>query len=1010
VASTRAWMGRVQMATGHKEADFEALIEAYLLEHGGWQKGDAAAFDAATALTKDDLFGFIQATQQETWEELHKYHQSGLETAILDRLTKTLEQRGSLDVIRHGFKLHGKQIDVAYFKPAHSMNPDTLDRYEKNRLVVTRQVKFIPGKDDSIDMLLSLNGLPVATVELKNQLTGQNVEDAIKQYKARNPKWPLFGFRKRAVVHFAVGPERVAMATRLAGKDTVFLPFNRGHAGGAGNPPSESSGFRTAYLWQEVWAGDSFLDILGRFVHLQKKETTTPEGEKVTKETLIFPRYHQLDCVRRLIAASREEGPGHNYLVQHSAGSGKSNSIAWLAHRLASLHDVQDGKVFSSVVVVTDRRVLDKQLQDTIYQFEHKAGVVDCIDKKSTQLADALTKGTPIVVTTLQKFPYVTDKIGQLPDRRYAVIVDEAHSSQTGEAAREMKEVLGVAAEEALAQAQADESGEPATYEDEILKVMHSRGRQPNLSFFAFTATPKAKTLEAFGRRGADGKPLPFHLYSMRQAIEEGFILDVLKHYTTYKTYYRLVKAVEDDPHVDKKKAAKSLARFMSLHPHNIAQKTEVMVEHFRQKVRHRIGGRAKAMLVTSSRLHAVKYKLAFDDYIKAQGYTDIGTLVAFSGTVTDETGGKWTEPEMNQQPSGKPLPERELPDKFASGEYQVLLVANKYQTGFDQPLLHTMYVDKRLSGVHAVQTLSRLNRTRAGKEDTFVLDFVNSAADIQEAFQPFYEATTVAETAEPHHLYDLQDKLDAAQIYLRSEVDALAKVFYAPKSASKKGAIDHLYKYLEPARDRFQAAEEAAREAFRKTLQSYVRLYSFVARIMPFTDADLEKLYTFGRFLLLRLPRPDDGDPLDLGEEVALKYYRLEKVQEQAIQLMVGEPGIVYGPVDVGTGRSKGEKAALSEIIEVLNERFGTEFSEADQLFFDQLTAQAKAEPDVAEKAHANSYDNFSVWMRKKMQDVMAERVDENAEIVARYLDDSEFQQVLFNLLARRVYDELRG
>ena len=921
-----------------------------------------------------------------------------------------LDSKGTLDVVRHGFKFYGEALRLAYFRPAHGLNPEILAQYAQNRLVVTRQVKFNPRGDESIDLLLSLNGLPIATVELKNQLTGQNVDDAIKQYKQRDPKLKLFQFKRRALVHFAVGPERVAMATRLQGKDTLFLPFNRGCDGGAGNPP-HPSGIRTAYLWEEVLQRDSFLDIIARFLHLERKETEE-NGKKKVSEALIFPRYHQLDCVRKLEAATRVEGPGHSYLVQHSAGSGKSNSIAWLAHRLQSLHDDHDRKVFDSVVVVTDRRVLDKQLQDTIYQFEHKTGVVECIDRDSNQLATALTKGRPIVITTLQKFPFITEKIGQLPQRTYAIIVDEAHSSQTGEAAREMKAVLGSPSlEAALARAEADEAGEEPTYEDEILKVMLSRGKQPNLSFFAFTATPKAKTLEVFGRKsGEDKKPRPFHLYAMRQAIEEGFILDVLQNYTTYKTYYRLVKAIEDDPQVDKRQATKTLARFMSLHPHNIAQKTQVMVEHFQHNVRHRIQGQAKAMVVTSSRLHAVKYKQAFDAYLAEHGYSDIKTLVAFSGTVVDEAGLKYTEPQMNTQASGKLLSEKQLPTKFATPEYQVLLVADKYQTGFDQPLLHTMYVDKKLSGVAAVQTLSRLNRVHPGKEDTFVLDFVNDAETIQKAFQPYYEATTVAETSDPHHLYDLQDTLDGLQVYLWSEVEALARAFYTPKVAGKQADISQLYTYLDPALDRFQALEGERQEEFRRTLRAYVRLYAFISHVMPFTDTDLEKLYTFGRFLLLTLPRPEETDALRLDEEVQLKYYRIQKLSEGTIPLIKGGEEVVYGPTDVGQGRQEDVQAPLSEIIELLNERFGTDFKPEDQLTIDQFIADAKADTEIQKRAQANAFDNFALALRQPIEGLIIDRMERNEKLVTRYLNDPEFQEVLFRVMAQRIYDEVRS
>jgi type I restriction enzyme R subunit len=997
------------MAKMHTERALEDLIEAHLIEQGGWRKGDPADFDAELALTPSDLFAFIQATQPDTWGKLRQHHHSGLEAAFLDRLTGVLDTQGTLDVVRHGVKFYGVPLRLAYFRPAHGLNPEILAQYAQNRLVVTRQVQCNPRSDESIDMLLSLNGLPIATVELKNPLTGQTVDDAIKQYKRRDAKLTLLQFKRRALVHFAVDPERVAMTTHLRGHDTVFLPFNRGCDGGAGNP-RHASGMRTTYLWEEVLQRHSLLDILARFLHLERQEEKA-NGKKRGREALIFPRYHQLDCVRQLESAARAEGPGQNYLIQHSAGSGKSNSIAWLAHRLQSLHDERDRKVFDSVVVVTDRRVLDKQLQDTIYQFEHKSGVVERIDRHSGQLADALTRGTPIIVTTLQKFPFLTEKIGQLPQRTYAIIVDEAHASQTGEAAREMKAVRGHASPEvALTQAAADVSAEADTYEDEIVHVILSRGKQPNLSFFAFTATPKAKTLEIFGRPSSvDHKPRPFHLYSMRQAIEEGFILDVLKHYTTYKTYYRLVKTIEDDPQVEKHKATKTLARFMSLHPHNIAQKTQVIVEHFRHNVRHRIQGQAKAMVVTSSRLHAVKYKQAFDTYITEQGYGDVKTLVAFSGTVVDEAGCKYTEPEMNRQPSGKPLSERELPAKFATPEYQVLLVADKYQTGFDQPLLHTMYVDKKLSGVAAVQTLSRLNRTHPGKEDTFVLDFMNDTETIQEAFQPYYEATTVAETSDPHHLYALEGTLHAAQVYLSSEVEALVRAFYAPRAPGKQADISQLYAYLDPACDRFQALEDKAQEAFRTTLRAYVRLYAFVSHIMPFTDPDLEKLYTFGRFLLLVLPRPEETDAPRLDAEVQLKFYRLQKYFEGAVSLASEGEGVVYGPTDVGTGRHDDLQAPLSEIIELLNTRFGTDFKPADQLTIDQFIADAKADAEIRQRAQANAFDNFTLALRQPMQGLIVDRMERNETLVTRYLNDPDFQEVLFRFMAQRIYDEVR-
>jgi type I restriction enzyme R subunit len=981
-----------------KERHFEDAIEDHLVASGGWARGNPTDFDRATALVSKDLFAFIESTQPETWTELRKHHAKGLEAAVIDTLVKALDLRGSLDVLRHGFKFFGKKIDCAYFKPAHGMNPDILAKYEKNRLVVTRQVRFVVGGDESIDLVLFVNGFPIATAELKNPLTNQNVEHAVKQYRERDPRHALFQFKKRALVHFAVDPDLVYMTTKLAGDDTSFLPFNRGKDKGAGNPDHES-GYRTGYLWHEVLARDSLMDILGRFAHLAVEEKKV-EGKTVTTESIVFPRYHQLDAVRKLEAAAKQDGPGTSYLVQHSAGSGKSNSIAWLAHRLSSLHDDQDRRVFDSVVVVTDRRVLDQQLQNTIYQFEHKQGVVQKIDEDSQQLAQALTSGTPIVITTLQKFPFVTEKLGKLPNRRYALIVDEAHSSQSGESARSMKEVL---APRSLEDAEKEETEEEDT-EERVVTVMQSRGKQKNLSFFAFTATPKAKTLEIFGHRDAEGKPAAFHLYSMRQAIEEGFILDVLKNYTTYRAYYRLVKAIEDDPKVNKKQAATQLARFTSLHPHNLAQKTEVMVEHFRAKVRHKIGGRAKAMVVTASRLHAVRYHRAFRKYLDEKGYKDVGVLVAFSGTVHDPD---LPDEELTEVKMNRGIKERELPEKFASDDFQVLLVANKYQTGFDQPLLHTMYVDKRLSGVQAVQTLSRLNRTTRGKEDTFVLDFVNDAEEIQRSFQPYYEQTVVAETADPHQLYELQHRLEAAQIFWQTEVEAFCVAFYA--TDRKQGNENaEMYRQLSPAVDRFRTKGEEEQEEFRNALTGYVRLYSFLSQVMPFADVDLEKLYTFARYLEKKLPRDERNAPLDLDGDVALKFYRLDKIHEASIALSLAETVPLKGPTDVGSRKAKDEDVALSEIIDVLNERFGTEFTGADQLLFDQLIEEAKQDRAVVERALANPLDNFQVSMDAVIDDMAIDRMDRNKDIVNRYLNDPEFKAVAFPAIVKRIYDDL--
>ena len=796
---------------------------------------------------------------------------------MLDDLTRTLDGRGSLDVLRHGFKCLGKLVRVAAFKPAATMNPEAAARYQANRLTVTRQLRYSLKTGDSLDVVLSVNGIPVVTVELKNPLSGQNASHARTQYQEdRDPREPIFQFKRRTRVHFAADTDVVWMTTRLTGASTRFLPFNRGDHGGAGNPVNPS-GYKTAYLWEEVLARDSLLDILGRFLHLEVDERVE-NGQKVRQESLIFPRYHQLDVVRRLEVDARTQRAGQNYLVQHSAGSGKSNSIAWTAHRLASLHDADDRKVFDSVVVVTDRRVLDQQLQETIYQFEHRQGVVEKIDEDSGQLARALEAGVPIVITTLQKFPFVTDKIAALPKRTYAVIVDEAHSSQSGEAAMELKGVLAGAAIRERAAAYAVEQGLP-DHEEEIVREMLKRGRQENISFFAFTATPKYRTLEVFGQPGDDGKPRPFHLYSMRQAIEERFILDVLKHYTTYKTYFRLVKQAENDPEVEKKPAAKALARFLSFHPHNLAQKTEVMVEHFQTFARHKIGGRAKAMVVTGSRLHAVRYKQAFEKYLKEKGYHDVHVLVAFSGEVIDpDTDQVYTEPGMNGG-----IRESELPERFATDDYQVLIVAEK----------------------------------------------------------------------------DL---------------------------------------------------EPADQDQLRGQLVAFRNLYSFLSQVIPYQDSDLEKLYVFVRFLLTKLPRRGSGELYRFDDDVALKYYRLEKLSEGDLGLRSGEGGSVSGPVAVGTGASHDERVELSRLIDLINDRFGTQFTFADELFFEQIRSEAVADETLQAAAQANTLESFRHVFDRKLEGFFVDRMEQNQELFTRLMSDPDLADLVTRSLRQDVYERIRS
>lgn len=985
-----------------REITFEDAIEKYLIEHGGYRKGNPEEFGRELAFNQNTVLAFLQESQPKEWEKLTEIHGKETEVKVIQRLFKELELRGLLDVLRNGITDHGAKFQMAYFKSESSLNPETIRLYNLNRLEITRQVKYSPKYEKSLDMVISINGLPIMTFELKNQFTNQNVEHAKKQYMYdRDPRDLIFQFKKRVLVHFAVDSDEVYMTTKLDGANTKFLPFNLGFNNGAGNPPN-SNGYKTSYLWEAILPKDSLMEILGKFLHIQVEEFQTG-GKKIKKETMIFPRFHQLDVVRKLVADSKLNGVGKNYLIEHSAGSGKSNSIAWLAYRLASLHNANDDKVFDSIIVVTDRTVLDQQLQNTIYEFEHKLGVVQKIDQDSTQLAKALEAGTGIIITTLQKFPFTVDKISELPNRKYAVVVDEAHSSQGGEAHKKMKEVLSVKTLKDAEREEADTQSEDNDVEDQIRESMLSRGRQTNLSFFGFTATPKAKTLEVFGEKGIDGKPRPFHLYSMRQAIEEGFILDVLEHYTTYKTYFKLSKAIEDDPELNKKKANIAIARFVSLHPTNIAQKTEVIIEHFRTVTAKKIGGKAKAMVVTSSRLHAVRYYFAFQKYIKEKGYNDIRVLVAFSGIVKDpKTHDEYRESKLNG------FGEKQLPEKFKSNEYKLLLVADKYQTGFDEPLLHTMYVDKKLSGIKAVQTLSRLNRKIAGKEDTFILDFVNETDTILESFQPYYEMTKLAESTDPNLLYDLKLKLENMKIFTREEINDFCKVFFRSFNIQSSKDQGLLYAKVQPAVDRYKALPtQEEKDEFKHTLTSFVRLYSFLSQIVPFQDPDLEKLFAFGRLLLNKLPK-DTGTRYKLDDEVALEYYRLQKVTEGSI-ILNKSGGIEIKPAtEAGLVKDKEAKAHLSTIIEMLNERFGTDFTEADRLFFDQIKEELITDEKLADQAKNNSIDNFKYGFDDIFLEKLIDRMDQNKEIFAKIMDNDEFAAAVKKWLMKQVYDKI--
>jgi type I restriction enzyme R subunit len=1020
------------MMAGHTEADFERAIEHGLITRDRYQKRSPVDFDAASALFPKDVISFICTSQPARWGQLEAMLKDRTAAMVLDSLTKELANKGTLGVLRHGFKCYGKELRLAWFQPNSGMNLESAARYATNRLSITRQVAFasqVLKRPDGaprtciVDVVLSLNGLPVVTAELKNPLTGQRAADACQQYRTdRDGRDLLFRFKERALVHFAVDPDEAWMTTELKGTETLFLPFNRGHCFGAGNPPDEGN-WKTHYLWDEALRADSLIDILQRFMHLDVSERTidTPSGKRtVRRETMIFPRYHQLDAVRKLVGHAWANGPGRNYLVQHSAGSGKSNTIAWLAHRLASLHDANDAKVFDSVIVITDRRVLDQQLQNTIYQFEHKTGVVEKIDENTQQLAKALSGGTPIIISTIQKFPFISQAIRTLEKKgegltvhtegkRFAVIVDEAHSSQSGETVAALKGILnkdGIA--DAIATQLGDEEDSNLSNEARaaILREVMSRARQPNLSFFAFTATPKFKTKAVFDEPGPSGAA-PFHEYTMRQAIEEGFILNVLQNYTTYKRFFGLVRQAEGDREVPKNAAAKALGQFLELHPVNVEQVVQVVIEHFRLKVMHELGGRAKAMVVTASRLSAVKYKQAFDRYIKDKSYGGIRALVAFSGTVEDPDvpGSTFNEVRMNDG-----LPERELPERFSNEDYRILIVAEKYQTGFDQPLLQTMYVVKKLAGVQAVQTLSRLNRTAAGKTRTFVLDFRNEEEDIFAAFKPYFEATPIGENADPQKLNEMHHKLLQTAIFTPQDVTDFAAVWF--KATRDPSGQDHkvMNAVLDRTVVRFKERNEEAQEGFRGLLTAFRNLYGFLSQILPYFDEELERLYAFLRNLGPKLPPPGDGVRFTLDDEVALKFFRLQQVSEGAIDLSGGEVAPLKGPTDVGTARQKDSEVALSTLVDQLNERFGTAFTEADQLFFDQVRIAAEHNESVMDAAKANTEANFTAFFGRVLDDLFIQRMEGNNEIFNRVMSDHKFRAAAQEYLARQIYDRVQG
>lgn len=970
----------------HQEHHFEREICAHLAANG-WlhAEGDAAQFDRTSGLFLPDLLAWVETTQPDGWQRLNKTHGAALARVLAERLRKNLNERGTLDVLRRGVEMLGlkESLELAQFKPALAINPAIQAKYAANRLRVVRQVCHSPNNPKAeLDLVLFLNGIPVATAELKSNFT-QSVHDAVDQYREdRNPNpkggvhEPLLGFPGGALVHFAVSQSEVMMSTRLAGKATTFLPFNRGNAGGAGNAPNPK-GFATAYLWEEVWARESWLDIVHRYLISKRNDKKQPQA-------VIFPRYHQLDATRTLVADVLDKGPGERYLIQHSAGSGKTNSIAWTAHFLADLHDAQHRKLFDSVLVVSDRTVLDAQLQEAIFDFERTTGVVASITNehgsKSSQLGQALKDGKKIIVCTIQTFPFALQAVQELAateGKRFAVIADEAHSSQTGEAAAKLKQLLS--AEE---WAELQDGGEVDT-EALLAAQMEARAGVKGLTYVAFTATPKAKTLELFGRKGTDGLPQPFHVYSMRQAIEEGFILDVLKNYTSYKLAYKLAHDGQewDDKQVERSTAMKGLMQWVRLHPYNIASKVQIVVEHFRENVQPLLEGKAKAMVVVGSRKEAVRWQKAIRAYIARQNYP-LGVLVAFSGEVSD--GESFPDAVTETSDALNPgLRGRDIREVFKGPDYHLLLVANKFQTGFDQPLLCGMYVDKMLGGIQAVQTLSRLNRAYPGKDTTYVLDFVNESAEILKAFKTYYETAELEAVTDPHLVYDLRAKLDAAGHYDEFEVDRVAQVDLDPNGTQKQldAAIapvaDRLLRRYKAAQQDKVAAEEkqdekaaaAAKDQldalllFKNDMGAYVRLYAFLSQIFDYGNTDIEKRFLFYKRLTPLLEFGRERDTVDLSK-VVLTHHTLKSRGKQPMTLNA-DGTYKLPPMDaMGSGSvQEKQQAYLAEIIEKVNGLFQGDLSDDDQLVYVNGVLKGKLlENDtLVQQAASNSKEQFA-------------------------------------------------
>ena len=977
------------------EKRFESDIEAFFIsQEGGYTQG-TDVYDTQLGIYRETFLRFIKESQPKEWTKFEKASGYDADAKLCKLFADAVDRDGLLFVIRNGFKSikAGCTFRICYFKPESSLNQTAAEQYDKNILNCYRQWYYSNDSKKSVDMVLVLNGIPIVALELKNQYTGQTVENVQRQWKEdRDPKETCFLFNLRVLVYFCVDHTQVFMTTKLAKEKTYFLPFNQGSAGagndgGAGNP-ANPNGYPTSYLWENVLQADSLMDILQKFISLQ--------GER-----LIFPRFHQLDVVRKLVADVKEKGSGENYLIQHSAGSGKSNSIAWTVYRLSSLHDANNKPIFRSVIVVTDRTVLDRQLQSTISGFDHTAGVVETIDdKKSSQdLKKAINDGVRIIVTTLQKFPVIYDEVDKESGRCFAVVVDEAHSSQTGQSSIKLKAALADTEAALREYAEAEgKSEDEVDKDDKMIKEMLAHGRHKNLSFFAFTATPKGQTLDMFGTKASDGSSHPFHIYSMRQAIEEGFILDVLRNYTTYNTCFKILKKINENPDVHPSKATKAIMQFEQLHPHNISQKSMIIVETFREVTKNKIGGKGKMMVVTSSRLAAVRYYHEIKRYLEKNHYDDVEILAAFSGSIEDG-GVEYTESSINTRKDGSKIPESQTKAEFHEN-FNVLIVAEKYQTGFDEPLLHTMVVDKKLKGVKAVQTLSRLNRTCEGKEDTFILDFVNTAEEIQSAFQPFYQETYLTEEIDVEQINEIRSRLNGYALYGEKEIDAVINIYKGEQKM--ENAMGKISSALMPIVSRYNAKTDDERYQIRRELRKFVKYYGYVTQIIRTYDEQLHKEYLFCKFFLGLLPIEPIAI-IDLKDKLQLEYYKLTKTFSGDITLK--EEKGAYEPSPVGATGKKEQESPLDEIIRKINEKYNGNFGPGDRVMIETLRTRLLKDESLAKQAQSSDPVIFKDLFQQVFQNTAVECYEESQEAYSSLLSDKKKFETVMNVLAELLY-----